>query len=117
MKSNKQDYDEKMMNLTEDFKEILTSSIISITDNINTLKYSPTQKDSPNPPDPTTLVMANRRDPPLDGRQPTKFGGMRNLKQDIISPKFYELLINKELKGDIALYLKNFYNHINICIN
>ena len=28
MKTNKQDYDEKMINLTEDFKEILESTII-----------------------------------------------------------------------------------------
>ena len=34
MKSNKQDYDEKMMNLTEDFKSMLTA----ITDHINTFK-------------------------------------------------------------------------------
>ena len=34
MKANKQDYDEKMMNLTEEFKSMLAE----ITDNINTLK-------------------------------------------------------------------------------
>ena len=42
---------------------------------------------------------------------------MWTLKNDIISPKFYELLIKIEPNGDTALYLNNFYNHINMCIN
>ena len=42
---------------------------------------------------------------------------MLNLKHEIISPKFYELLIKIELKGDNALELNNFYNHINMCLN
>ena len=42
-----------------------------------------------------------------------KFGGW----YDISSPKFYELLIKIELKGDTDLYHRNFYNHINICLN
>ena len=41
---------------------------------------------------------------------------MWTLKYEIRSPKFYELLINTELKGDTAVYLKNFYNHIKIYI-
>ena len=36
-------------------------------DQINTLKYSPEHKDTSNPTDPTNGVLANRRDPPLDG--------------------------------------------------
>ena len=47
----------------------------------------------------------------------TKIGGMWNLKYEIISPKFYEILIKTELKGDTALDIKNFYNHINTCLN
>ena len=42
---------------------------------------------------------------------------MWNLKHDIKSPKFYELIIKEELKGDTALDLKNFYNHIQMCLN
>ena len=40
-----------------------------------------------------------------------------NLKHDISSPKFYELLIKIEIKGDTTLDLKKFYDHINMCIN
>ena len=43
--------------------------------------------------------------------------GMWTLKHDIISAKFYELPIKIELKGDTALDLKNFYNHIKMCLN
>ena len=42
---------------------------------------------------------------------------MWTLKHEISSQKFYELLINTELKGGTALELKNFYNHINMCLN
>ena len=42
---------------------------------------------------------------------------MWNLKHEISSPRFYEILINIEPKGDTALDLKNFYNHIKMCIN
>ena len=45
IKSNKQDSDEKIVNLTEDFKSI----IVAITDQINTLKSSSTQKYLPKP--------------------------------------------------------------------
>ena len=67
MKSNKQGSDEKTTNLAEYFKEMIASSITSITDHINTLKSSPTQKDLPNTPDPTTVFPDNRRNSPLDG--------------------------------------------------
>ena len=42
---------------------------------------------------------------------------MFNLKLDIRSPKFYKLLIKTETKGDTDLDIKNFYNHINMCLN
>ena len=42
---------------------------------------------------------------------------MWTLKHEISSPRFYELLIKTELKGDTALYLKNFYNHIKMSLN
>ena len=113
MKSNNQDSDDKMTNITEDFKSML----ISITYHINTFKYLPTQKDSPNPPDPNNVVMANRRAPPLDSGRSTQISGMCTLKHEISSPKFYELLIKIELKGDTNLDLNNFYNHIKMCLN
>ena len=62
-------------------------------------------------------VLTNRRGQPLKGGHSTKICGMWTLKHEIRSPKFYELLIKTELKGDTAMHLNNFYNHINICIN
>ena len=47
----KQEYDEKMMKLTEYFKEILAA----ITDQIKTSKYFPNHEDPPKPPDHTTV--------------------------------------------------------------
>ena len=46
-----------------------------------------------------------------------KNDGMWTLKREIISPKFDELLIKTEIKGYIAIDLRKFYNHVNICIN
>ena len=89
MKSNKQKSNERMMNLTEESKAMLAA----IMDQINTLKYSPTKKDSPRPLDPITVVPDSRRDPPLYSRKSTKIGGMWNLKHEISSQKLYELLI------------------------
>ena len=43
IEANRQDYGEKMMNLTEDFTGIITS----IMDHIKISKYSPYKKDSP----------------------------------------------------------------------
>ena len=106
-----------MIKLTEDFKAMITSYITYIMGYINTLKSLPTQKDSKNTQDPTTVVPDNRRDPPLDSGQSTIIIGMWNLKYEIISPKLYELLIKIEIKGDTTLYLKNFYNHIKMCLN
>ena len=45
------------------------------------------------------------------------FFGMRTLKNEIIPPKLYELLIKIELQGDTSLDLKNFYSHIKMCLN
>ena len=63
MRSKNQDSDEKMTKSIEELKTILAS----ITDQINTLKYSQSKKDSPKPPDPTSVVPDKRRAPPLDG--------------------------------------------------
>ena len=91
--------------------------LTEIIDHINTLKYLPARKDSTKPSDPTNVVPANRRAPPLDGGQSNKIGGIWTLKNEIISPIFYEIIIKKKLKGDISLYLKNFCNHIKMCLN
>ena len=63
---------------------------------------------------PTTSILDNKRNPPLEGGHYTKTSGIWNLNHDIRSPKFYEILIKIELKGDTALELKNLYNHINM---
>ena len=101
------------MLLTENF-QVLTALIM---DQNNLSKSSPNQKDTWTPPDPTTVVSNNRRDPPLEGGHSTKIGGMWTLKYDISSPKLYELLINIELKLVTTLDIKNLYNHVKMCLN
>ena len=108
-----QDYDEKTKKLTEDLTEMITPMM----DQIKISKSSPDNKYSPKAQDPTTVVPANKKDPPFEGGSYMKFGGMWTLKHDIISTKFYELLINKELKVDTDMDLKNFYNHIKMSLN
>ena len=117
IEANKKESDEKMKNITEYFKEMITSTIISTMGQMNILKSSPYKKDQPNPEEHNTVVLANRRAPPSDGGNYTKNGGMWTLKHDISSPKFYELLIKTELKGDTDLDPNKFYNHINMCLN
>ena len=63
------------------------------------------------------MVPANKKASLLEGGNTMKLGSMLTLKHDISSPEFYELLIKTELKDDTALDLKNFYNHIKICLN
>ena len=57
------------------------------------------------------------RDQQLDRVSYTKIGGMWTLKHEIRKPKIYEILIKIELKKYTALDIKNFYNHIKMCIN
>ena len=90
---------------------------VLLSNQLNNMESSPTQKDISTTTDTNTAVPANKRAPPLEGGHSTKIGGMWNLKNDISSPKCYEILIKTELKGDTALDLKNFYKHINICLN
>ena len=73
--------------------------------------------DSPKAQDPTTTVPDNKRDPLLGGRNSIEIGGVWTLKNDISSPKFYELLFKTGLKGGTALYLNKFCNQINMCLN
>ena len=82
--------------------------LAAIADQINTLKYSPTQKDSPNPLDPNNGVPTNSRDPTLGSGKSTNVCGMWTLRHEISSPKFYELLIKTKLKVVTALDLKKF---------
>ena len=77
--------DEKLTHTTENLK-VLTAFIM---DQTNNFKFSLAQKDTSTLPDPTTMLPANRRDPPLDGGKYTNIGGMWTLKHEIRSPKFY----------------------------
>ena len=108
-----------MTKLSEDFKimSAVLSDQINKPNHINIMSSSPTQKDTTNPPDPTTVVPDHRRSPPLEGGHSTKIGGMWTLKHEISSPKFFEILIKTEIIGDIALDIKSFYNHIMMCLN
>ena len=103
----KMNTDEKLTQITEDLK-VLTETIKSMMDQTKKSKLSPAQKYTSTPTDPTTVVLANRRAPTLYMGHPNKIGGMWTLKHEIRSPKFYELLIKKEIKGNTDLYLKNF---------
>ena len=109
MKYYKQYTDEKMTKLSEDFKTMFAvlSDHINKSNQINTVSSSPNHKDTFTLQEPTSVVPAFRRAPPSEEGHSTIIGGMLTLKHEIISPKFYELLIKTELKGDTALDLKN----------
>ena len=83
---------------------MLTSTIILMMDHINMSKLSPYQNDPPKPQDPTTVVPANRRSPPLDSGHYTKIGGMCNLKHDISSPTFYGQVPDQDVLSGIILW-------------
>ena len=53
----------------------------------------------------------------MDGGHSMKIGGRWNLKHEISSPRFYELPIKTQLKGDTSLYINKFYNQIKMCLN
>ena len=88
-----------------------------MTDQIKISKYSLENKYSPKDLYPNTAVPDNKRATPLEGGHYTKIGGMWNIKHKIISPKFYELIINTELKFYTTLDLNKFYNNIKMCPN
>ena len=94
-----------MTKLSEEFKIMFAV----LSNKLNALSSSPTQKDTSTPPEPTTVVPDNRRSPPLEEGNYIKVGGMWTLKHEISSPKFYEILIKTELRGDTDLNLKKFY--------
>ena len=62
-------------------------------DYINMLKPSPKNKDSRKAHNTNPLLPAKRISPPLEGGHNTKIGGMWTIKHEIVSPKFYEILI------------------------
>ena len=113
IENNKKEIKADMKAITETLKVFTTFMM----DQTNIPKSSPTQKDKSTPPEPTTAFPANSRYLALEGGHSTKIGGMWTLKHEIISPKFYELFINTELKGYTALELNNFFNHIKMCLN
>ena len=53
----------------------------------------------------------------MQGGISENIGGKWTLKYEISSPRFYELLIKTELKGDTALDLQEFFNHIKIYLS
>ena len=83
-----------MTKLSEEFKTMFAV----LSNQIDTMSYSPTQNDTSTPPDPNIVVTYNRRAPTLEGGHSTKTGGMWTLKDEISLPKFYDILINTELK-------------------
>ena len=88
-----------------------------MVDHITISKALSERKDSTKSQYPTSLVLYNRRDLPLEGVHSMKIDGMWTLKHEFRSPKLYEFLIKTELKVDTDLDLNNFYNHINMCLN
>ena len=77
----------------------------------------PNKVEENNPQYPATVVHTKRKFPPLEGGHCQKISGMWTLKHEISSPKLYELLIKTKLNGDTDLDIKNFHNHIKMCLN
>ena len=103
-----------LLNINSEFTEIETILKYIMVQNKNS---SPEKKDSLEAQDVETIFLDNKKSPPLEDGHYMKIGGMRNLKHEITSPKFYELLIKTELKIYTALELNNFNDHIKICLN
>ena len=114
-KNHKNTYD-KLTLLTENQKDTNEKLTLLLTatkiDKNNISKSSSDQNDTSTTPEPTNTVQTNRRAPPLEEGISDKIRCMWTLKHEIRSPKFYELLIKTELKGDTALDLnKNLQPH------
>ena len=108
IEANSKESDEKIMKLIEDLKLSFKSTITSMMDQANIPKSSPAQKDSPKPPEISTVVLDNRRVTELDGGHYKKIVGMWTITHETSSTNFYEIL---------AIDLKNFYNRINMSLN
>ena len=111
---NNEKFNKKLTRNDSDLENINTLLIQVLSQKRTNLTYN---MDLEKSHDPTIVVPYNNRDSPLEGGHYTIIGGMRDLKHEIISSKFYEILTKKELKCETALDLKNFYNHINMYIN
>ena len=94
--SIRQDCDKKI-NKQDCKLDKLTAMVENFMDHIKISNYSPDKMDLPKAQDPTMTVPDNHKDPPFEGGNSTKNGGMWTLKHDISSPKFYELLIKTDL--------------------
>ena len=114
LNQNNDEFNKKLTRNDSDLENINTLLITVLSQKKTNSTYNMDLKKSH---DPTTVVPYNNRDSPLEGGHYTIIGGMRDLKHEIISSKFYEILTKKELKCETALDLKNFYNHIKMCIN
>ena len=64
-----------------------------------------------------TEYRSNRNFPPLKGGHYNKIGVTWTLKHNISSPKFYEILVKTDLKGDTGVYINIFYNYIKMYLN
>ena len=101
----------KRDSVLEDTKTLIKQALVKNKTSFSDKKYSIKVQY------PTTVVTDKKKAPQLEGGNSAKIGGMWNLKHDITPQKWYELLTNIGLKVDTALDLKNFYNHINMCLN
>ena len=63
--------------------------IASMMDHIKNLKLLLDKKYSPKDRDPASVILSNKKYPPLEGGHFTKIGGMWTLKNGISSPKIY----------------------------
>ena len=70
--------------------------------------YSPYKRYYPKAQGPNTVLPSNKKAPPLEGGNSIEIGGMWTLKNEIRPPKYYELLIKKDIKGYTSLDLNNF---------
>ena len=110
-------YSDDKMKKQDSKPDKITKMVKNMMDRIQISNSSPENMDPPKAQDTNTTLPAKKKSPQLEGVHYTKIGGIWNLKNETRSPKFYELLIKIEIKYDTALDLKNFYNHIKICIN
>ena len=62
-------------------------------------------------------MLDNKKPPPIEGGHSHQNGGMWTLKHDTFSPNLYKILLKTEMKGENDIDLKNFYNHVRMCIN
>ena len=90
---NKQDYDDKMKKQVYKLDNLM-AIMENMMDHIQISDPSSENMDSPKAQGPNTAVLDKKKAPSLDGGHSTKIGGMWNIKHEINSPKFYELIIN-----------------------